>query len=323
MHNPRHPQVLPVRAGVSPSCVVLPTRGQGSMLDFLAQRLPMVAREQWRQRMHAGDVVDERGRCVAPEQPFEGGLRLYYYRSLSAEPVLPFAPTLLHQDPHLVVADKPHFMPVTPSGRYLQHTLLVRLKRQLGLPQLSPGHRIDRDTAGLVLLSVHQCTRGAYQALLRQRRTTKHYEAIAPSRVAVATLGAATPPGRVAVPVWLAADHQALRGNCALARGLGFPPRSHEPHRAWPAVLSHAGGAGPAQQPHPYATAGGGRRLGALPPVPEHRQAASAAGAYGGPGLAAAQRSVLPGGRRPAPGGLFAAVAVAGARAGVRRSAQR
>src|SRR6218665_2213849 len=79
-------------------------RGQGSMLDFRAQRLPMGAREQWRQRMHAGDVVDERGRCVAPEQPVEGGPRLYYYRSLSAEPVLPFAPTLLHQDPHLVGA---------------------------------------------------------------------------------------------------------------------------------------------------------------------------------------------------------------------------
>src|SRR6218665_397087 len=155
------------------------------MVDFLAQRLPMVAREQWSQRMHAGDVVDERGRGVAPEQPFEGGLRLYYYRSLSAEPVLPFAPTLLHQDPQLVVPDKPHFMPVTPSGRYLQHTLLVRLKRQLGLPQLSPVHRIDRDTAGLVLLSVQQCTRGAYQALFRERRITKHYEAIAPWRADV------------------------------------------------------------------------------------------------------------------------------------------
>lgn len=186
MHNPHHPHVLPVRDGVSPSCVVLPTHGQGSMLDFLAQRLPVVARDEWRERMLAGDVVDERGQSVVPERSFEGGLRLYYYRSLPAEPVLPFSEVVLYQDEHLVVADKPHFMPVTPSGRYLHNTLLVRLKRQLGMPELSPLHRIDRDTAGLVMLSVQQRTRGAYQALFRDRQITKHYDAIAPWRADVA-----------------------------------------------------------------------------------------------------------------------------------------
>lgn len=186
MHNPHHPHVLPVRDGVSPSCVVLPTHGQGSMLDFLAQRLPVVARDEWRERMLAGDVVDEHGQPVVPERPFEGGLRLYYYRSLPAEPVLPFSEVVLYQDEHLVVADKPHFMPVTPSGRYLHNTLLVRLKRQLGLPELSPLHRIDRDTAGLVMLSVQQRTRGAYQSLFRDRQITKHYDAIAPWRADVA-----------------------------------------------------------------------------------------------------------------------------------------
>jgi tRNA pseudouridine32 synthase/23S rRNA pseudouridine746 synthase len=185
MQHPRLSPVLPVRDGVSPSCVVLPTHGQGSMLDFLAQRLPGVPREEWQHRMEAGDVVDERGGPVAPQRPFESGLRLYYYRSLPAEPVLPFTHTVLHQDDHLVVADKPHFMPVTPSGRYLHNTLLVRLKRELGLPGLSPLHRIDRDTAGLVLLSAQPSTRGAYQALFRDREITKHYDAIAPWRADV------------------------------------------------------------------------------------------------------------------------------------------
>jgi tRNA pseudouridine32 synthase/23S rRNA pseudouridine746 synthase len=180
MHNPRHAFVLPLRDGVGPSCVVLPSQGQGSMLDFLAQRLPGVQRSEWLQRMQAGDVVDERGVAVLPHRPFEGGIRLYYYRHLQAEPALPFAETVLYQDEHLLVADKPHFMPVTPSGRYLQQTLLVRLKRRLGLPELSPLHRIDRDTAGLVLFSVQQRTRGAYQALFRDRQITKHYDAVAP-----------------------------------------------------------------------------------------------------------------------------------------------
>ena len=182
MHNPRHAFVLPLRDGVGPSCVVLPSKGQGSMLDFLAQRLPGVQRSEWVQRMQAGDVVDERGVAVLPHRPFEGGIRLYYYRQLQSEPELPFAETVLYQDEHLLVADKPHFMPVTPSGRYLQQTLLVRLKRRLDLPELSPLHRIDRDTAGLVLFSVQQRTRGAYQALFRDRQITKHYDAVAPWR---------------------------------------------------------------------------------------------------------------------------------------------
>lgn len=182
MHNAHHPFAPPMRDGVGPSCVVLPTVGRGSMLDFLSERLPAVDRAGWLARMQAGDVVDERGAPVAPDRPFEPGLRLYYYRHLADEPEIPFSETVLHQDEHLLVADKPHFMPVTPSGRYLQHTLLVRLKRRLGLPELSPLHRIDRDTAGLVLFSVQQRTRGAYQALFRDRNITKHYEAVAPWR---------------------------------------------------------------------------------------------------------------------------------------------
>ena len=186
MHSPADSLPLPMRNGVSPSCVALAHQGAGSILDFLLQRLPGVAEAEWRQRMAAGDVVDEHGAPVTPERPFERGLRLYYYRSLPAEPALPFEETILYQDAHLLVADKPHFMPVTPSGPYLQHTLLVRLKNRLGLPDLVPLHRIDRDTAGLVLFSVQPSTRGAYHSLFRDHQISKHYEAVAPWRAELA-----------------------------------------------------------------------------------------------------------------------------------------
>jgi tRNA pseudouridine32 synthase/23S rRNA pseudouridine746 synthase len=171
-----------MRDGVSPSCVALPHQGTGTLLDFLLQRLPGVGEEEWRQRMAAGNVVDEHGVCVTPERAFVRGLRLYYYRSLPAEPPLPFQETILYQDEHLLVADKPHFMPVTPSGPYLQHTLLVRLKKRLGLADLVPLHRIDRDTAGLVLFSVQPRTRGIYHSLFRDHCIRKYYEAVAPWR---------------------------------------------------------------------------------------------------------------------------------------------
>lgn len=180
MHQPLEPVVLPVRDGVSPSCVALPHQGSGTMLDFLEVRLPGVSRDEWRERMRAGDVVDERGARVTPATPFEPGLRLYYYRRLSREPALPELEVVLHQDEHLLVVDKPHFMPVIPSGRYLHSSLLVRLKRMTGIDDLVPLHRIDRDTAGLVLFSVQKATRGAYHSVFRDRAISKTYEAVAP-----------------------------------------------------------------------------------------------------------------------------------------------
>ncbi|CAM4041486.1 pseudouridine synthase [Paracidovorax anthurii] len=186
MHNPHDPRVLPMREGVSPSCIVTPSQGTGLLIDFLAERLSAVDRAGWLRRMEHGDVVDEHGGPVTPARAFEPGLRIYYYRALASEAAIPFEETVLHQDAHLLVADKPHFLPVVPTGRYLQHTLLVRLKRRLGLPDLSPVHRIDRDTAGLVLFSVQRATRGRYQALFRDRVVDKTYEAIAPWREGIA-----------------------------------------------------------------------------------------------------------------------------------------
>lgn len=185
MHNPRHPHIPAPRDGVGASCVALPHTGEGSMLDYLLQRLPQVSRAEWCRRMAAGEVVDEFGAAVTPLRAFERGIRLYYYRCLPEEAAIPFHESVLYQDEHLLVADKPHFLPVLPAGRYLHQTLLVRLKQRLGLDDLVPLHRIDRDTAGLVLFSVQRATRGLYQAMFRERTITKHYEAVAPWRAGV------------------------------------------------------------------------------------------------------------------------------------------
>ena len=168
-----------MRDGVGPSCVSLPAGPWATMLDFLVQRFPGVAAEVWQQRLLQGDVVDEQGAQVTPERAYQPDLHLYYYRSVPEEAPIPFEEAVLFQDEHLVVADKPHFLPVTPSGGYLQQTLLVRLKRRLGLADLVPLHRIDRDTAGLVLFSVQPATRGIYQGLFRQHSMRKTYQATA------------------------------------------------------------------------------------------------------------------------------------------------
>jgi tRNA pseudouridine32 synthase/23S rRNA pseudouridine746 synthase len=180
--------VLPVKNGVGPSVVGLPkdtkTKAEQwqTITDFLTERFPAIPRATWLQRMADGDVEDEFGVPVTPDRPYQGHIRIYYYRDLELEPHIPFDEVILHQDEHLIVVDKPHFLPVTPSGKYLQETVLVRLKRKLSIDDLVPIHRIDRDTAGLVLFSIQPTTRNAYQALFRDRAVHKTYEAIAPWR---------------------------------------------------------------------------------------------------------------------------------------------
>lgn len=178
--------LIGARGGVSPSCVALPGVKAGparwpGVIDFLDQRLPNVGRDTWAERLAAGAVLDEAGLAVPPDAPYRGNTRLYYYREQPDEAAVPFEETVLFQDEHLVVADKPHFLPVAPVGRYVQHTLLVRLQRRLGLPQLAPLHRIDRETAGLVMFAVNPAERGVYHALFSGRTLHKTYEAIAPA----------------------------------------------------------------------------------------------------------------------------------------------
>ena len=121
------------------------------------------------------------GAPLAVDAPYRLGAEIRYFREVADEAAIPFQETLLHVDAHLVVADKPHFLPVTPAGGHVRETLLARLVQRLGNPDLVPLHRIDRDTAGLVLFSADPATRDAYQSLFRQRRIHKRYEAIAPA----------------------------------------------------------------------------------------------------------------------------------------------
>ena len=174
------PNPPPMRDGVSASCVVAPVGAWSTVLDFLAERFGNVPHHEWRRRLGAGEVTDDQERVVDAASPYRVAQRLYYFRALPAEPRIPFEATVLWRDEHLLVVDKPHFLPVLPSGKYLQETVLVRLKRALGLEDLSPIHRIDRDTAGLVLFSVQRSSRAAYHELFRKREVDKSYEAIAP-----------------------------------------------------------------------------------------------------------------------------------------------
>ena len=180
MRRPAPAWVPPLRNGVSASRVGVGAGHFPSVLHFLAARFPAVA--DWPARLARGDVRDSCGQALAADGPCRPGMLLWYWRAPAPEPPQPAEIGLLHQDAHLVVVDKPHGLSVTPGGRHLHQTVLVRLRLQLGIDSLAPMHRLDRDTAGVLVFTVQPATRHAYQALLRDHQVHKVYEAIAPWR---------------------------------------------------------------------------------------------------------------------------------------------
>ncbi|WP_287813862.1 pseudouridine synthase [Pseudomonas sp.] len=170
--NPAHHQA---------STLSLPSGTWATVLDCLCDHFKAIDRAQWLDRIARGRVLDAQGKPIDVDLPYKQGLRIHYFREVANERPIAAQESILHVDEHLVVADKPHFLPVTPTGEYVEHTLLRRLIRRLGNPHLVPLHRIDRHTAGLVLFSANPASRSAYQALFPNRQIDKCYEAIAPA----------------------------------------------------------------------------------------------------------------------------------------------
>jgi tRNA pseudouridine32 synthase / 23S rRNA pseudouridine746 synthase len=161
---------LPPRDGLGPAR--LRVRG-GALGDELLTRFgPDVAA-----KAIAGEVVDARGAVLDPATVLPAGASVYLYRDLRDEVPVPFDIPVLHRDDDIVVVDKPHFLATMPRGRHVAQTALVRLRRELDLPELSPAHRLDRLTAGVLLFTTRREVRGAYQTLFARAAVHKTYVA--------------------------------------------------------------------------------------------------------------------------------------------------
>jgi len=122
-------------------------------------------------------VLNDRGEPISADTPYSPSKRIFYFREIDNEPVIPFAEQILFQDDELLVACKPHFLPVVPGGRYVEECLLNRLRHRTGIAGLAPLHRLDRETAGIVIFSVNPNTRGLYHELFMHGKVEKTYHA--------------------------------------------------------------------------------------------------------------------------------------------------
>ncbi|MGO1543668.1 MAG: pseudouridine synthase [Gulosibacter sp.] len=133
----------------------------------------------------AGMLADERfvyedATPVRETDPYRPNTFVWFYRDLREEPIVPGEVAIVYQDARILVIDKPPFLATTPRGRHVTQTVLVRMRDQLGLPELSPAHRLDRATSGLLVLTTERKWRGVYQSLFQQQRVEKVYRAVAP-----------------------------------------------------------------------------------------------------------------------------------------------
>jgi len=150
-----------------------------SIVAFLSGRFPAISPEVWKERLAAGKVCDENARQLTLHSEYVPLKRIFYFREVGSEPFIPFTEKILFLDDEILVACKPHFLPVTPGGKYVDECLLNRLRRSTGIEDLAPLHRIDRGTAGIVLFSVNKSSRGLYGKLFLNGQIEKTYQALA------------------------------------------------------------------------------------------------------------------------------------------------
>ncbi|GII98666.1 tRNA pseudouridine32 synthase / 23S rRNA pseudouridine746 synthase [Sediminihabitans luteus] len=187
----RRAPVPPLRDGLNPTRVVLPpldvlrglategTPDPATVLDYLVGRFPDDA-ARVAQKVVEGEVLDAWLQPVTASTPYRPGATVFVHRDPPAdEPHVPFEVDVLHRDDDLLVVDKPHFLSTIPRGAWVVQSVLVRLRRDLDLPELVPAHRLDRATAGVLVLTVRPEARGPYQTLFAQRRVRKEYAAVA------------------------------------------------------------------------------------------------------------------------------------------------
>jgi tRNA pseudouridine32 synthase/23S rRNA pseudouridine746 synthase len=164
-----------------PSKLSLPQINPGitTVLEYLVLKFPAITSDVWQQRMVDGKVHWHDGSLISASCAFSPQQRVYYYREVESEPVIPFTEKIIFQDELILVAYKPHFLPVTPGGGYVEECLQGRLRNRTGNQQLQAVHRIDKATAGLVLFSVKPDSRHHYHNLFEAHKVSKTYQAVA------------------------------------------------------------------------------------------------------------------------------------------------
>ncbi|AQS38148.1 23S RNA-specific pseudouridylate synthase [Shewanella psychrophila] len=193
------------------SYVVLPENvaDKPTVLSFLAERFELVGAEVWRQRIIDGKVHWQDGSLIELDTAFKPRARVYYYREVKSEAKVPFEEKILYRDEQIILAFKPHFLALHPSGNFVNECLVNRLRIKTGIETLVPAHRLDRATAGIVLMILNPETRTQYHDLFKNHQITKEYQALAKLTPELLTRHLA---GRLTLPIHWTVKNRMVKG---------------------------------------------------------------------------------------------------------------
>ena len=168
-----------------PSYIVLPepatlaTNPPSTVQQFLIEHFVHIEANIWYQRIFQGKVHWQNGELINESTVYRPKARVYYYREVEKEIKVPFEERIIYQDDEIIIVFKPHFLPVTPSGHYVNECLVHRLRIKTGIETIAPAHRLDKDTAGIMLMTLNPKTRHHYHSLFTSKQISKNYQAIA------------------------------------------------------------------------------------------------------------------------------------------------
>lgn len=186
MKKRKRPQPLPPRGGLSATRARVPDGEAVRALDFIwhlvstqRHRHPDDDESAVTQRFAQNEVVLTDGTPLAPTDLLAPGTDVYFYRRPAPEESVPYDIETVYEDERIMVVRKPPFLATMPRASHITENAAVRLRRATGNEELTPAHRLDRMTSGLLLLTKRTEYRGAYQQLFARREVQKMYEAVA------------------------------------------------------------------------------------------------------------------------------------------------
>jgi tRNA pseudouridine32 synthase / 23S rRNA pseudouridine746 synthase len=150
-----------------------------TIFEYLLARFPQVEARIWHERVAKGLITLSDGSTLREDSPYRHGISVFYRKEVASEPPALEESQIVYRDEDILVVDKPHGMPVTPAGQYVERSLFIRLQRSTGLPDLAPVHRLDRETAGLVLFVIKASARADYHRLFAEGKVEREYVALA------------------------------------------------------------------------------------------------------------------------------------------------
>ncbi len=171
-------------AGVADDAVVsvfrVPPEVAGQRLDvFVQSQLHRTSRTR-AQTIVRASAYDAAGRRLKPNDRVQAEQHILLWRPAWDETPVPLDIPVLYEDEHLIAVAKPALLPVHPTARYHRNTLIKLL--QAARPEcafLSLGHRLDRETSGVILISkTRECDRALKKQLADRDDIEKTYVAI-------------------------------------------------------------------------------------------------------------------------------------------------